>query len=222
MYSNLTAEELRQILKQTSEHSFSFNIQRVHENEGLEINTEPGIYEIRVGDRKIPLLRALYEFQNRMSSLDDISKILRWKTELIDHYETPDEIRSSVGYRGHDVLGFELLARIRDAYSYNSIKEDIFAHLLAFNTLCAKNLEEAKKDFLVDYSYYLGQAIIACRSEAMKFGIPMENVLEVLVGARLEDQEPENAVKTILFGLKPEPTLKDLQATYEQLTKEIK
>lgn len=85
---------------------------------------------------------------------------------------------------------------------------------------------EEYKDVLVDLADWLGDIMVYVRSEAMKYGIPLEECLEAINGSNftklpadgipihdengkfLKDMSrfipPEPAIKTILFGLKEE------------------
>jgi len=85
----------------------------------------------------------------------------------------------------------------------------------------AEQLEEARQDVLTDIADWLGDLIVYCRSEAMKFGIPLEDVLDAIMGSNftkvgdtpkydengklLKDLSrfvpPESAIRTILFGV---------------------
>ena len=84
-----------------------------------------------------------------------------------------------------------------------------------------EQLEEARQDVLADIADWLGDIIVYCRSEAMKFGIPLEDVLDAIMGSNftkvgsvpkydengkvLKDLSrfvpPENAIRTIMFGV---------------------
>ena len=77
------------------------------------------------------------------------------------------------------------------------------------------------KEVLVDIADWLSDIIVYCRSEAMKFGLPLEDTLEAVMGSNFskvgdvpqynEDGKvmkdltrfvpPEDAINTILFGV---------------------
>ena len=64
-------------------------------------------------------------------------------------------------------------------------------------------------DMLVDLAYMLGEITAYTRSEAMRFGINLEDVLEGVVAHKLntpaaDHVDPRSTVKTIMFGVKPE------------------
>jgi hypothetical protein len=86
--------------------------------------------------------------------------------------------------------------------------------------------DEANKDILVDLADWFADIIVYCRSEAMKFGLPLEEVLEAVQGSNatklpadgipIHDADgkfqkdltrfipPEPAIKSILWGLREE------------------
>lgn len=85
-------------------------------------------------------------------------------------------------------------------------------------------LEELRQDCLTDIADWLADVIVYCRSEAMKFGLPLEDCQDAVMGSNfsklpsdgvpvydangkfLKDMTnfvpPEPALKTILFGVK--------------------
>lgn len=93
--------------------------------------------------------------------------------------------------------------------------------LVAFHTLASNDVAEAKKQVLVDIADWLADMTVYIRSEAMKFGIPLEAVQQVVMasnfsklpsdgipvhdenGKFLKDMTnfvpPENAIYTLLF-----------------------
>lgn len=84
--------------------------------------------------------------------------------------------------------------------------------------------EEFRQDLLTDLADWFADLTVYCRSEAMKFGIPLESVQDAVMGSNftklpsdgipiydengkfLKDKTnfvpPERAIKTMLFGLR--------------------
>jgi hypothetical protein len=62
---------------------------------------------------------------------------------------------------------------------------------------------DSAQDLLVRLSAILANLHISLRSEAMKFGIPLEEVVEACIGGQLNTQPSRinSAIKTLLFGL---------------------
>jgi len=214
MYQHLTASQMQQVLSRTSEHNFAFNIERYNESNKLPVSTETSLYGL-FDKNKVPesadqrLYHFRYELDKHMKSLYEIY----WKVRLIGHYETPDEVKLGVGYRGFEQLLFEMLARaqqtMKETFGEHSFDAP-WARLLEFNRLCSNDLESARKDVMVEFASGLGALMIACRSEAMKFGMPMENVLEAIIGAQQEGFSIASAIKTTLFGCKPDEPFFDM------------
>jgi hypothetical protein len=106
-----------------------------------------------------------------------------------------------------------------------SIKNKLQAYKEMYETNSTPyEIESARQDCLTDIADWLSDVIVYCRSEAMKFGIPLEDTLDAVMGSNftklpsdgvpiydsngkfLKDLSnfipPEPAIKTILFGVK--------------------
>jgi hypothetical protein len=213
MYRHLTSAELKNTLSHTSEHSFSFNIERMHGLQSIPISTEPHLYVERGVDGDQNHSQSFYNFHKTLTASVAEGSELNWRLQLIDHYSTSEERKLSIGYQGFEYLGYRLLTQIKDslmdkdgkwAYTKAGHGEKIFKSLLTFDRYCMTNLEEAKKDTLVLIATWLSDIMVGCRSYAMTLGLPMENVTEVLLGTLFSGENTtfgKSAVKTILFGL---------------------
>lgn len=100
-------------------------------------------------------------------------------------------------------------------------KLQLYQELLASSN-SDEEIEDAKRDCLTDIADWLSDVIVYCRSEAMKFGITIEDTLPAVMGSNftklpsdgvpiydsngkfLKDMSnfvpPEPAIKTILWG----------------------
>jgi len=209
MYQHLTAAQMQQVLSRTSEHSFAFNIERFNTAQRFPVATESSLHGM-FDRNKVPQSAAerMGIFCSELDAVCRLSTEIGWKLRIIDHYETPDEVKLGVGYQGFEPLLFGILERARE-----SLKDRFGAHgyerpwtrVLEFNRLCSNDLEAARKDAMVDLASYLAATMVACRSEAMRYGFPMENVLEAYLGSTQENINTASAIKTTLFGLQPEP-----------------
>jgi hypothetical protein len=239
VYSLLTPTQLQHVLSRTSPHSFEFNIRRMNNMYKLPINTEPTLDKLTKpnGQPELASSRVFSFLKTLRDECDEGEEISR-KLQLIEHYETPEDIKNSVGYRGFDIITYELLESIKSVFLIHRGDNKVWEKMLKFNNLCAQDLVEAKKDILVDLADWLGDIMVYCRSEAMKFGLPLESVLEAIMGSNftklpasgipihdengkfLKDMSnfvpPEPAIKTILFGLQAEKRDEDHQITDEQ------
>ena len=106
-----------------------------------------------------------------------------------------------------------------------SIKEKIQAYqAMTLSQYTAEEIEDARQDCLTDIADWLSDIIVYSRSEAMKFGLPLEDTLDAVMGSNftklpsdgvpiydengkfLKDMSnfvpPEPAIKTIMFGVK--------------------
>jgi len=184
-YKNLTASDLARVLDGTSPHSFKFNIARMHDIYRLPKNTEP---TLEVGEDPV-------------KRLDGFFKTIQ------------DEV---LEYNTRDSKNPEKL----------SIREKLLAYqeMLVDSNASPEEIEEARQDVLTDIADWLGDLTVYIRSEAMKFGLPLEDVLDAIMGSNFtkvgpgepkydangkvqKDMAyfvpPENAIKTILFGVAP-------------------
>ena len=107
-----------------------------------------------------------------------------------------------------------------------SIRDKLIAYKEMHETnSTALELEDAREDVLTDLSDWFADLIVYCRSEAMKFGLPLEEVQDAVMGSNftklpsdgipkydvngkfLKDLSnfvpPEPAIKTVLFGVRP-------------------
>lgn len=105
-----------------------------------------------------------------------------------------------------------------------SIRDKLIAYkeLHTDSNASPEQLEEARQEVLVDIADWFGDLIVYCRSEAMKFGLPLEDVIDAIMGSNFtkigpgEPQydangkvmknmdyfvPPEDAIRTILFGV---------------------
>jgi hypothetical protein len=225
-YPLLSREQLSHVLSRTSPHSFEFNIRKMNAMYKLPINTEPTLDRLHKpnGDPETAIQRMMGFLSTLCDECAEGDEI-QFKLRFIDLYDTPQEVRDSPGYRGLEFLTHGLLQQARQKYEQVIDGEKIWTKLHAFNTLCAANLTEAKEDVLTDIADWLGDIMVYCRSEAMKYGLPLENALEAIMGSNftklpsdgipkhdvngkfLKDMTnfvpPEPAIKTILFGLDP-------------------
>jgi predicted HAD superfamily Cof-like phosphohydrolase len=108
-----------------------------------------------------------------------------------------------------------------------SIKQKLeLYHSMSMTVLDAEGrvlLEELRKDCLTDIADWLTDITVYCRSEAMKFGLPLEDCQDAVMGSNftkvkggvptydengkvMKDMSsfvaPEPALKTIIFGVK--------------------
>ncbi len=104
-----------------------------------------------------------------------------------------------------------------------SVREKLLAFYLMDQNISPEAAEEARQDVLTDIADWLADMIVYCRSEAMKFGLALEDVQDAVMGSNftklssdgipkydangkfLKDMTnfvpPEPAIKTILFGV---------------------
>lgn len=224
-YQLLSVDQLRFVLSRTSPHSFEYNIRKMNAMYKLPINTWPTLHGLHRpnGDAETATNRMTGFLKTLKDECDEGTEIY-WKLRLIEHYETTDQAKAGIGYRGFEVIGLELLNKIKDVFLPLHGGDKFLAKLLDFNTLCDRDLLEAEKDVLTDIADWLGDIMVYCRSEAMKYGLPLENCLEAIMGSNatklgpdgvpkhdengkfLKDMSnfvpPEPALKTQLFGLK--------------------
>lgn len=114
---------------------------------------------------------------------------------------------------------------------YRVTYEDIFKSLSAFKDILNEEVAEAddiirsmhdlsieEVNHLVAIADWLADITIYCRSEAMKYGIPLEEVIDIIMDSNMsklgEDGEPiKDERGKVLKGVnywKPEPKIKEL------------
>jgi hypothetical protein len=109
-----------------------------------------------------------------------------------------------------------------------SIREKLIAYqAMTLSQFTVEEIEHARQEVLTDLADWLGDMTVYIRSEAMKFGLPLEDVLDAIMGSNftkvkggasgtptydangkvLKDLSafvpPEDAIKTIMFGVAP-------------------
>ena len=205
MYKHLTSAQMAHVLKLTSEHNFAFNIERMNAMYRLPIVTEPSLDKLTKpnGDHEAATQRQtgfLKTLRDECAEGDEI----HFKLQLVEANGLNDNVI------------------VANAHNFISDKK-VIAKLEAFRDLVRTNSAEAKKDVLVDIADWLSDIMVYCRSEGMKYGLPLENVLEVVMGSNftklpsdgipihdengkfLKDMSnyvaPEGAIKSVLFGL---------------------
>jgi len=218
-YPLLSAAELQRVLSRTSEHSFAFNIQRMNQMYKLPILTAPTLEGLTkpngtsesASNRIKGFLRTLHD--EVLEGNEILVKLCLIESSRLDTVPvTLVEWVKTIEERLGIILSSESATKC-----------------LEFADLVQRDYDEAVKDVLVDIADWTGDIMVYCRSEAMKFGLPSENVLEAIMGSNftklpsdgipvhdangkfLKDMTnfvpPEPAIKTMLFGLKPEPTV---------------
>lgn len=186
-YPVLSPDQLARVLNVTSPHSFRFNISKMHDIYRLPKNAAPTLEAGLVGE-------------------DPLSRLDKFEITLMKELK---EYRES------------------DNADKPSIRERLVAfQAMTMSTHTAEEIEEARQDVLTDLADWLSDIMVYCRSEAMKFGIPLEDVTEAVMGSNftklpsdgipiydangkfLKDMTnfvpPEPAIKSIMFGCKPE------------------
>lgn len=128
-----------------------------------------------------------------------------------------------------------------------SIREKLIAYQgMTLSQYTAEEIEEARQEVLTDIADWFGDLTVYIRSEAMKFGLPLEDVLDAIMGSNftkvkggasgtptydangkvLKDLSafvpPEDAIKTILFGTAastetPAPATPTARHPYERI-----
>lgn len=212
MYKNLTKEQLDNVLSTTSPHSFAFNISRMNRIYKLPINTAPTLAESNLGENAISrltkfqktLTEELAEFDTApvgKFSIKEKLERLATLNKIIDNIANLDATRASISSR---------LKELGLAGFPNPNLNEVY--------------EEMHQECLTDIADWLGDIIVYCRSEAMKFGIPLEQVLEAIMGSNfskvgavpqydangkvMKDLSrfvpPEDAIHTIMFGVDDE------------------
>lgn len=220
-YGLLTSEDLQRVLSRTSEHSFAFNIQRMNAMYKLPILTVPSLAGLTKpnGVHESASARIKGFIRTLRDEVQEGDEIL-FKLMLIER----QGYDSATPFVSHEQLVHELEERTGVVLGSESLEK-----VVAFSALVFHDIGEATKDVLVDIADWTGDIMVYCRSEAMKFGLPTENVLEAIMGSNftklsadgvpkhdengkfLKDMTrfvpPEPAIKTMLFGLAPEPTV---------------
>lgn len=182
-YNLLSKAELDQLMKTTSPHSFKFNIARMHQ-----------IYKLPTNDHA-----TLEVGESPIKRLDGFFKTL---SDEAAEYNVSTDGKPSIREK----------------------LEQFYA--MSASQFTTEEIEEARRDVLTDIADWLSDLTVYIRSEGMKFGIPLEDTLDAVMasnfskikggvdgtptydenGKVMKDlscyQPPENAIKTILFGLK--------------------
>lgn len=207
-YPLLDAATLQFVRKRTSPHSFAFNILKMNEMYKLPVGTEPSLDK---------LTKPNGEPETAVNRMKGFLKTLR------DECAEGQEILAKLQLLASSdpLTTFPTLMALPEDEAWD---EKVYDKLQDFAALCVNDHEEATKDVLTDIADWLGDIPVYCRSEAMKYGLPLEEVLEVIMGSNftklpsdgvpvhdangkfLKDMTnfvpPEPAIKTILFGLK--------------------
>jgi hypothetical protein len=211
MYTSLTQAQFTALIARATE-SFPTDIRKQNNMYRLPINTVPTLDNLTKpnGTPQSPVAR-MEGFLKTLTDEVAEGHEIRAKLELLD-----------VAAAGHTEYHYD---EEDDLLFTDAQKEK----LAAFFVLCVQNPDEAKKDVLVDMADWLSDLIVYCRSEAMKYGLPLEDTLQAVMasnftklpadgvpvhdanGKFLKDMTnfvpPENAIKTILFGLAKSATL---------------
>lgn len=136
---------------------------------------------------------------------DPITRLEKFKATLLDElneFDTADKDKLSIKQK---------LEQLRTLLATASTEEEMGAAL------------ELRKDCLTDIADWLADIIVYCRSEAMKFGLPLEDCQDAVMGSNftklasdgvprydangkfLKDTTnfvpPEPAIKSLLFGV---------------------
>ena len=114
----------------------------------------------------------------------------------------------------HEVQGFPV--NTEPTTDATSLGEDLIRCLMRYratslnlgndmDTIAQRFLahpQSSTEDVLTDIAVNLAQTIVLARSIGMRLGIPVEECNEAFIGATLLNQQPESAVKTMMFGLR--------------------
>jgi hypothetical protein len=208
MYKTLSHLEFNRLMARANRSSqgdkqpFVANIFKQNEMYKLPVNTEPRLDNLTKPNGE---LETAYNRQN------GFLKTLR------------DEI--SEGTEIHMQLRMLDDAEYATAAANQPVEEGeakSIAKLRAFGALVLSDPAEAEKDLLTDLADWFADMVVYIRSEAMKYGLPLEGVLECVMGSNftklpsdgipihdengkfLKDMSnyiaPEGAIKTLLFG----------------------
>ena len=101
-----------------------------------------------------------------------------------------------------------------------SIRESVEAfQAMSLSTHTAEEIEEARQDVLTDLADWFGDIIVYCRSEAMKFGLPLEDALDAIMGSNFTKLASDGIPvydangkfqKDMTNFVPPEPSIKSL------------
>jgi len=198
MYNQLTQEQFEELLNRHDVQGRSFvgNIKFMNTMYKLPVNTEPTLDALKKPN-------GLQE-----SASARVKGFLRTLSDEMDE--------------GKEILSKLEAVELGELCRHGKPEDE---KLAAFHSLVLSNPEEAKKDVLVDLADWFSDMVVYIRSEAMKFGINVEDVLEVVMasnftklsadgvpkhdenGKFLKDMSryvaPEGAIKTLLFGAPP-------------------
>ena len=212
-YPLLSAEQMAHVLRLTSPHSFSFNIRRMNAMYKLPINTEPSLYKLHKpnGEPESAVQRMTGFLKTLQDECDEGHELL---ARLLIIQSRDNERK----YDKADVVSADSLAReaLLDCGG-RDMAQDKVTKVFEFSDLALHDLEEAKKDVLTDITDWLGDIMVYCRSEGMKFGLPIENGLEAIMGSNMTKLGPDGIPKHDANGkflkdmssfIPPEPALK--------------
>lgn len=212
-YKTLTFAELQRVIGTTSGKTFRSMIQRMNEMYKLPVNTEPTLDNLPKPNGLIEAASA--RIKGFLKTLHD---------EVIEGEEIQAKlvILEYVAENGwHEGVMDTMVTNLSKEWS-----DDSQLKLRDYASLVANNREEAVKDVLTDIADWTGDIVVYCRSEAMKFGINLEGMLEAIMGSNftklpsdgipkhdengkfLKDMTnfvpPEAAIKTLMFGIRPD------------------
>ncbi|QRE00240.1 hypothetical protein [Burkholderia phage BCSR5] len=147
---------------------FPFLIKEMNEMYSLPINLDPTIDSEDIGEyASVRISKFLKTLQKEIDEGVEIQAQLAWFESCI----TPEEGDEDVPLAGIPA-DLKLLAAGETEISW----------------------EEARRRIIVNVADWLGDIIVYCRSEALKFGLPLEGVLNIIMGSNFtklgEDGQP--------------------------------
>lgn len=219
-YQLLSQEQLQRVLSTTNPHSFRHNIQRMNVMYKLTVATEPSLYQLRKpnGEVETPVQR----ITGFLKTLED---------EVREGYEIRAKMQLLAAAK-HNPIAFAEEAQHQRIIARGDVDADkmvekieAFIQVVSLSQVSG-DFTDPEQDILTDLADWLADIPVYCRSEAMKFGLPLEEVLDAVMGSNftklpsdgipkhdangkfLKDMSnfvpPESAIKTILFGLQSE------------------
>lgn len=196
MYQKIDHEELEHMLSLTSDDGFEEDIRAMNAMYRLPISEEPTLDNLTT-----PKGNVEHAHERQVGFLKTLG----------------DEIAEGLLIKAK----FSILKQVEQGLKREEIGDLDDVELSSFADLASSDLEEAKRQVLVDQGDWLADIVVYVRSEAMKYGLPLEVIQQVVMGSnftKLPDdgipvhdengkfqkdpknyRKPENAIYTILF-----------------------
>jgi hypothetical protein len=134
-----------------------------------DIAAQNAMYKLPANDE--PTLDNLVKPDGSIES--PVSRLKKFRKTLLDEVDESDLIESKLA----------MIDEVTNGAEYPYTDDTMNGGLLEFAELVERNVDEAKRQVLVDIADWLADITVYVHSEALKFGIPLTDIQKIVMGS---------------------------------------